>query len=212
MAPPSQELEPPAIPERFRSPERQALAKAIERHREAAEALAQIDKAKQQNNESRRAAFWTIENFEATIEEAKTNTAEHLISGGAAPKSIKQVRADLQDAQDAMEVAKITGLALDKKAGETTMRLGLARMSVDDALRKVMATSPAVVALFDEYAAAKRRQKGLRQLLGIFSDVPEGHKYWDHITDDAEDFSTSISAWKASIAALQSDPDAALPI
>ena len=194
-----------------RSPERQALAEAIESHREAAEVLADVENAKTKNDESRRAAFWTIENFDAVIEEAKTNAAEHLIGSGAAPKSIKQVRADRQDADDTMETCKLTAIALDKKAGRARMSLDLARCRVEDASRRVIATSPAVVAMFDEYAALKRRQAGLRKLLSVFSSaVPDPHKHWDNITDDADDLGAAAQ-WRASIAALQFDPDAALP-
>ena len=107
-----------------RSPARMALADAIANH-DATVALVDADKRALANTEqSVHACHREIERATVAIEDAKKATARHATAvamGGAGPTptSVKQARADLQDAEDALEAALSSAAELRSQRAST---------------------------------------------------------------------------------------------
>jgi hypothetical protein len=202
-----------------RSPEREALAVAIDRHRDLSQQLTATKKALDDGWQFRSAARSRIEQAEAAIEEAKTNTAKFLTDTalgvpGDAPMTVRAARDALEDAKNELEALLTVEAALKKQQAELTGQL--AWVHVDEAYRQVVCSHPGVLAVFARYKSLQRELAGHRLLVEALSRagaVPDEHKNWHYIHDpnDAEDVSALIAVWQASLTSLRTDPDAELP-
>ena len=109
-----------SAPTSARSPERQALAAAIERVHEVTAKRTAPHAALQQAERSVWDANAAVERAEAAITESKEAQAQHLIevasgNAGDPPKSTRQARNDLQDAEDARDACRAARDALQRQ-------------------------------------------------------------------------------------------------
>ena len=203
-----------------RSPERDALSDAIERHREITEQFAGIRKARRET-EGRLygpgSAANRVEIAAKAVEVAKTAAAEHAINvalgkGAVPPISAKAARLALEEATDELETVKATSAALEAREREADGELHRAKRDIDEAVRAVIKASPAVRAVFREYAVAKRK---VANLLAMRRFITERLNAAPDDLEDAEDEPGDVGArianWEAAVAALRIDADAPLP-
>jgi hypothetical protein len=219
-----------------RSPERERLAEAIERHADAVRMLDANKAAQESTQQTRRQAQEAVERSVAMIEEAKTNAATHLTAqamgtAGEAPLSVKAARDNAVAAQDALEAALSAGAALVEQAKVAERELQYAAADLDKAVREVVRaeTGAAVSELLKQ---AEALQSGL-----VNRRVVLRHLLHNEIIDEAaapavksflknrdmpgtfgnveyQDWNhhPATDAWKNAHAALRQDADAALPI
>jgi 3-dehydroquinate synthetase len=219
-----------------RTPEREQLAEAIERHVEAQRQLAANESAQAATQEAIYAARHAVEQTAAAIEEAKKNAATHLTAvamgtAGAAPLSLKQTRLAAQDAEDALEAAKSANAALEEQHKAAERELQYASLDLDKCVRDVirLETGAAVSELLKQAETAQadliNRRVVLRHLLHA-DQVAEADKqavasflrnnalpgtFGDvEYTDWGRH--PACEPWRHSALALRKDADAALPI
>jgi|SRR5665213_1207040 len=126
-----------------RSPEREALAEAIERHDAAVRMLAANESAQAATQEAIYAARHAVEQTAAAIEVAGENVATHLTAvamgtAGVAPLSVKQTRLTAQDAEDALETTKSANAALVEQHKAAERELQYASDDLDKCVRAVV--------------------------------------------------------------------------
>jgi len=219
-----------------RTPERIALAEAIERHTAAVRILDANKAAQELTTQTRRQAQDAVERSVAMIEEAKTNAATHLTAqamgtAGEAPLSVKAARDNAVAAQDALEAALSAGAALVEQAKVAERELQYAAADLDKAVREVVRaeTGAAVSELLKQ---AEALQSGL-----VNRRVVLRHLLHNEIIDEAaapavksflknrdmpgtfgnveyQDWNhhPATDAWKRSREALRQNADAELPI
>ena len=117
-----------------RTPEREALAAAQERHAAAVDQLAAVRVAIERTEQARRDAKENIAKAEAAVETAKTDAAVHLTAvalgnAGPAPLSVKAARDNVVVAQDALDAAISAGGALAGQEKEAERELMFADMA-----------------------------------------------------------------------------------
>lgn len=198
-----------------RTPEREALAEAVERHAEIVRRLAAIEAAQQTARSEHYAASAAADAAPAAIERAKGDVARHLTdvamgTAGPAPKSVQHFRAKAQEAQDARDAAQSARDALAEQHRAEADSLVVARLNLDSRIKAVIAAEAPVEKLVANYRAAHRefatRQRVLEWLEGrgaIPRDV-----FWRR---DRGDLLDGAAPWEAAVTALATDPDAPLP-
>jgi hypothetical protein len=193
-------------------PEREALASAIERHRDAAA-----------EHERTEAAFHQLEDrffvvlqpaLRAALDqlhETKRLHPQRLVAsalgepppddGGlsvyAAEKALSEAERAVDDAREARKL--IAQEAEAKRATEA-----IARQAVDRCVTEVLAASPEVEALRDEYVVLRQRFSaviGALRAAGV-------HGLWPLALDET---AFANSEWEAALRLLREDADASLP-
>jgi chromosome segregation ATPase len=199
-----------------RSAVREALAAAIERHERAKRELAATEEALDTCRGTARDAESALERAAAAIEEAKANAARHLTDtalgrAGEAPVSIRQARANYQNAQDDYDSAIAAKGALAAKLKEAESELYWAQTKLNEGVAAAVKTDPAIRKLVVDGMAAHQElanhfaasawlsSKGL-----IPDDLKDWHKRPPAINPDT-------SALEAFVNALAGDADASLP-
>jgi DNA repair exonuclease SbcCD ATPase subunit len=199
-----------------RSPERDALAAAIERHSAAARLISAIEAAQPAAKEAVYAAQDAAEAASATIAEAQANAALHLASvalgtAGAAPLSVKDARAAAQDAQDAYDAARAARAALEEQHRAATGELQTARYQIESRIRDVIKSEANIEKLLADFVATHRELVSRRRALewlDFRNAVPKGIAWrsegsWPDLP--------GATTWKSAATALEADPDAPLP-
>jgi hypothetical protein len=201
-----------------RSPARIALAAAIERHATGTRELAANEQAQLKAETAKGEAADAVERARRALEEAKSNAARHLTrtmmgDAGAPPVSIKDARAALTDATDSLEVAGEAFDALVKQRPSLGQEVSFAQFGLRDKLRDLVRSDLAVKELVERYTELHRRAVDVRRALEWLdrnSMIADEFKGW-HVEREWPDLQVAVS-WRAAIAALESNPDTALPI
>ena len=200
------------------SPERAELAAAITQHRALSERLAAAVAA---GDWTKKVALKeNVERAKAAFEKSKTDSAKHLTNrmlgeredAEDAPISIQDARAALAAAQDELEIWEMSSKSLQVEVKRLREDVTTAKNEVETAIIRLVEGSPEAHAVFEAYNQLQRQLAGHRKIMSALSlYAPLG---WDviHNPDDAEDTSATIAAWQASIAALQTDASAPLPL
>ncbi len=199
-----------------RSPERAALAAAIDRHNAATRYLAANETAQQRTFQTIRDARRAVEAATAAIDEAKANAARHLTdtamgTAGNAPLTVKDARAKVQDAEDALEAAICAQSALVEQQKAAESDLQYARMALDYRVRDVVKAEANAGALVSDYVALHRdlvNRRRVLEFLNLRDTIPKGLSWqgegnWPDLPGAAP--------WRNAVTALESDPDAPLP-
>jgi chromosome segregation ATPase len=204
-----------------RSPERIALAAAIDRH---AAALADFAATEKALSETRARIYHAdgareaIEKARAAIEEAKTNAADHLTSlalgtAGDAPISVEDARAALRAAEDKLVALEATETALAARLKSCESALYFKRDHLNKGLQDVVKSETGVRKLLSEFAALKREineRSDVLRWLHSKSLIPDEFKGWgnEKIYNDLRD---GTAPWKDAFDRLSIDADAPLP-
>jgi hypothetical protein len=194
-----------------RTAERQRLADAVGRHRNAVEALDRVTAAlgrleREYYDETVPAAVAA----KAALEEARQAAPAALVSRylgdgdpGDAP-SVTEAERRLAEAEREIAEARTARGMLADEAQRAQAAVDLARMALDGAIKAVVSASPELSALRAEFERARKR---MSVLIGALAGagVTTSRVAW---TDDAF---VPPAEWTAAVAALRDDPDAVLP-
>jgi chromosome segregation ATPase len=220
-----------------RSPERGALAEAIERH---AAATAQLARLKMALEASEGALYGdggatrAVDRAEEQLKEAKANEPRHLaaVALGEATDDADPIRAAeraLTEAQAQLDRARKTRDALTAEASDATSELDQAKRKIDDAIRDVFASEAgaAISSTLCE-AAALQEQLGAKRLVlsflreACFETWPPNDQLkpienflfappYPLEASSATRAHPSLAPWRLAQEALRTDADAPLP-
>jgi hypothetical protein len=137
------------------SPDRAALAAAIDAWRTAQDEVAAITRAVDVARTAHSDARTKLDEAEAAVDAAKTAMADHLTdtamgTHNAPPRTIKQSRTALIDAEDDADVAKAALDALKARLDTAQQHLANCTIDREQALRAMLKASPEVAALLAE--------------------------------------------------------------
>jgi hypothetical protein len=211
-----------------RTPQREALAAAQLRHSAAVDRLAAIQAARERTAQTQRGARDAIKAATAGVEQAKLDAASALAGGTPGGQSVKEARAALQDAEDALEAsveASGTLVASEKEAGD---ELQYARMALDEKLRDVVRSEANVAQLLKEAEAVQvdlvsrrvvlrhlfnsgfvaEQETDLRDFLLFKYQLPTGRGQVEYENFDAH---PAADPWRQALQELRENADAPLP-
>jgi hypothetical protein len=208
---------PPAL---VASPERARLREVIQRHNEAVAALGQLQSARERAPDP--FGFHdAIEAAEEAVALAQSNEPARLVdalidgtdvSAGASP--VADAEAALRSLESERQRAVDIRSLLDEREREARRRIEWVQSNLRAAVADVLKSSAEVERLFAEHDAAQRRVAEIVHCIRSLplAAIPETRRLWNAIRTDGEYPSApSAAAWRSAVAALQTDPDAALP-
>jgi len=221
-----------------RSPEREALAEAIERRDAIAAHLARLNAALEQSEGSLYGdggVMRAVERAETQLEEAKANESRHLaaVATGEASENANPIKAAelaLTEAQAKLDHMRKTRDALTAEANDASSELDHAKRKIDDAVRNVMHSEAGDI--IDQTlgeAAALQEQLGAKRLVLSFlreacfetwppSDETKPIRQFLEARPYPLEASSgtrahpSLTPWRLAQEALRADADAALPV
>jgi hypothetical protein len=198
-----------------RTPEREGLAEVIARRTALRADLAELNEAAGRAFDMRVAARRALAAAEAGLAEAKRAESANLVRSFIECDDAAMVR--VQKANDAIEKAAAElahaqkiGDAIDGEIRDLRSRDEMAKLSLNDAVRKVIATDPATRALLAEFKKQLRDLTGLRRAIEfIESSLPPDLRSWRSAEPWPE--LPGDAPWRAALAALEHEADASLP-
>jgi hypothetical protein len=207
-----------------RSPERVALAAAIEKHSSAVRELDAANKAYRQVQEQiyhgDDTAEVLVEKARAAVETAKENAVNHLTNTmlgevGDVPLSVETARAALREAEDKLRALLETKPILVSRLENCERKTAIAKRALDEAIRDVVRSEPGIKNLLAKYEAAKVEFERLRLDLFWFwrkDLMPEKPREWGCIEPlQIDPGSAGPAPWRDAIELLAIDADALLP-
>ena len=126
-----------------RSPARERLAAAVDRHKSAVELLSRIKTAHELAEETAYVASDKLTAAEAALAEATANEVDHLVSialGSAdvAPSPSKTASDAVERAKNDLSIARATRAALEARQTVTAGEIEKSRYALDDAVKAVL--------------------------------------------------------------------------
>lgn len=185
-----------------RSPERERLRQAIERRDGAAEALAELEAALRQIDGRILDAREAVTKANAAVEDTVAEAGRQAAAGKPVP-SARAARQRAEDARDALTALLAGRDELKSRLPSARNSEAIARITVGDRVRDLVAAEPAVKKLLaaaeEAWAVAVDRGRAAALLDNNFalpgwSDTPHGER------------EAAVRAW---LAALETEPDAA---
>ena len=196
---------------------RAALVTALRRQRAAEETAANHEKA----IDAARDTLWetsrSIEAAEADLEKATADAAGHAIAvvtgtAGAAPRTPREVRADIQDLKDAHEATGGVLKALQDRRDTVQSEALWAADAVKEAIVHVVSVAPETSALMAAYAKAHADWLYLQGALDVLRRAGLAPKEYDNYRAPAPSATNPLAgAWADAVAALRVDPATKLP-
>jgi chromosome segregation ATPase len=195
-----------------RTAEREELAAAIDRRKEAADRLARIKSAAEVLFVAD--ALETVEKAEEVVAKARKFEARRAVAeliGDQALPGLSLERADwmLEEAREELDRAKRAREAIDSQQRDAELALDWAENLVREAANRVVQADEASKTLVALYLEARReveRLEGSIQLLTARGCVPRYVTAIQPHTQPKPDH-----PWRSAFDALERDPDAALP-
>lgn len=217
-----------ATPPPGRSPERVALADAVEQSRAATARRTALTSALVAADTAVRKAAAQVEDAEADVEKSKADAADHLLAvasgrAGDAPRTTRAARDKLQDAQDELDAHRSARDELRRQTAEPDpapfYQLGVtaaidavlkaeaaqqARAVVDQA-NKARAELVRSVLLVQFLDARNLVDRNSLNGLTLLSQYPLSDNY-------ERDRTAATARWRETVEALANDPDAVLDL
>jgi hypothetical protein len=200
-----------------RTPERVAVAAAIDRHNKAVREVEAANSAFEAVRWGRVNGEEAVERAAAAVEEAKANAAQYLTdialgTAGTAPLSIKDARAAHQAAIDDYEAAVAARIAVEKHRQGAALTLSLARLHLDECIRAVVKAEPAVrdaiavyIRIKSDLANRWRTIAWLEKNMMVPPDLKNRGANINLVPSDQNG-----AEWEGFVKALETDPDAVL--
>lgn len=197
-----------------RSPEREKLAQAIERHVAATAELAKIANAKSRATRPYEISE-RIREAEKALEDAKAAEPARLVGAllegddgeqGTKDSPIIAAHALVRELRQAEDRAESVLALLSRHEEEAKTELSWALQHRDEALRAAVMADPALQALRDRAATARRELVTYEQCL-IAAGASDTTWLYSLKEVDAE----RIDEWRVKVFAMTTDPDAPLP-
>jgi hypothetical protein len=210
--------EPPPPP--LESGERLALAAAIEHRNAVQRELDATLRALDELQESRFAggARKAVEAAREAVETAKANaaafvTATILGTAGEPPMTVKEARAALEEAEDNLETQRTVEAGLKAKKEAEEQALYFAKSRVKDKIQSVVGADPSLRKLLVEFEEMRRAVAQRERLLGSLSlMIPHEFRFWQGTRQYRDnELQDETPPWRAALAELEHDSDAALP-
>jgi hypothetical protein len=134
-------------------------------------------------------------------------------TAGDPPMSVQAARAALQDAEDALEVQNSVETSLEAMRPTLETSLSLARMTVKDKIAAVVAADPGLRKLLVDYEEMKRLIAQRAELFNsLWFYIPTEHRHWQSTRQyRSNELQDESGPWRAALAELEHDSDAALP-
>lgn len=199
-----------------RSPEREALAEAIDR-RDAAQAhLPRLQAAIENTVQLLHDAMDALDGAEQELKKAKASESRHLsaVALGEVTEDMSQIKIAeraVADAQARCDTARHTRIALEQEARATEAEIEKARLyAVEPAIREVIKSEAPVEKLLADFAAVRRDYVMRRRVLEWLASNGE-IKLPSGINDEPHEWTAAREPWDAAVSALATDPDAPLP-
>ena len=214
MAHPARKL---ALAPAARSPERVALANAVDRYNAAARALEINAKAREKSSEAIYDARAAVVMANAALEQAKVNAADMLAGVLRRPPrlTVKNARAELEAAEDTLAAVTLAETTLEQKHGAAEQAAMFAKMALDHRRRNVVQNDESTRKLLAAFERSHRETVGLRNALRFLDGkdlLPPDAKLWACERDDWPEQVASASRIKAWVASLETNPDAEAPL
>jgi hypothetical protein len=211
--------EPPPPP---RSAERQALAEAVERHREASERLQRLRAALGQARRDSTDRFIAAESAERELTEAKRREPHRRAAellGEVAPSGVSLAEAQLAltEARAAYDETKDVAGVLEAEIGGiggAEFRVSHTQSAVERALGAVIAADPAIAWLTEAFDAARAEVAALSAVLKFIGlvQLPDHLQSWFAENRPLPPRSPLVPAWRDAIdALLRGEVDTPLP-
>ena len=216
-----------------RSPERVALAAAIEKRGAAVRECEALQQALRETNARIRddddGATAAIEKAKEAVESAKSNVVSYLIEGalgktGNEPISIRQACISLQTAEDHLKALEEVRTALTACAEAAERERARAQKQVERAIFEIVRSDPGVLKLVTDFEVHRRqlveRQRVLSWIISWLhtkmitpKELPEEFERTQYVRTDNDIPNRDILAedWKDALDRLAIDADAPLP-
>jgi uncharacterized protein YPO0396 len=206
-----------------RSPERVALAAAIDRHNSAVTNLAATTKAIADAGSGRIAAEQLVVAAKETVEAAKRNAVTHLTARmlgevNDAPTSVRDARDALRSAEDEYAASREVETALQSRLKDCEENIYWAKRKLTDAICDVVKSEPGIRALLTRFSKLRHELAQLHLDLTWFAGqfmIPDEFKHWESIetmiVPDPNDLSERTMPWAAALSELASNSEAPLP-
>jgi predicted KAP-like P-loop ATPase len=205
---------------RERTPEREALAEAIQKRDKAQQRVDAINTALEQIESDVRVSQNAVEDSMAAIATAKSAHAKYLTEralGRATtrPRTVAEHRADHEAAKIALADARDSEEELQADLNAAQNVLELAKSTVMNALVAVVSSSPEVLALVNRYQNAAREAKRAAAALDRLKAggprfLPKAVSRWREEIEE-QYFEDLAEEWRTAVNALHTNADAALP-
>lgn len=198
-----------------RSPERQKLAAAIERHAAAERQIAALRDARERAFDRFRELNAAAEKAREALEQAIADEGRHLaaeLMGEAddAPLTVRDATLALDSATAALDRLRRTREALEEQEKEAAKELEFAALPLRERVRDVVRADPAVRKLAAELTAARDRYRDLLRAADWLGDMlPDDLQACRNVNAPAD--LPTLPLWQAAVKALETDPDAVLP-
>ncbi|HLY44339.1 MAG TPA: hypothetical protein VKQ73_02065 [Stellaceae bacterium] len=203
-----------------RSPEREALAAAIERLAEARRELNRIAEARERAQRVGKIEV-RLDELQAELVTAKAAEPERLVDAllgeeSTGPSPVAEIERSLRAAAAELEQARAVRAILTEREGAARRSIADAEIELKAARGAVLRSDPAVRALFAELDEAKRRHAELERCcraIGVLG-VPPAHAASDAVflVDDYHVAKLpAVAEWQGAVAQLLIDPDVGLP-
>lgn len=202
-----------------RSPEREALHRALAARDDAQRRVTAIRQAQEQALSQARTARDTLERAEAGVQVAKTQAARHLVDSalgkaGPTPVTLREARQAVQDARDDVEAAEAAQADLEQQLKAAESKFNLARVVFDRAYREALSADPAVNSLLDEKEALTAKLLDIDAALCILAGAG-GVPHAGVVTLEVQNHvkvCELAQQWRTAIDALEQDADAVMPV
>jgi hypothetical protein len=210
-----------------RSPERQALSRAIEHHADAIFQHERVTDALSKIDEHVFDLQPAVRRAREVVDQALRLAPELLVARtlGEPPDpdqpTVADAEAALKEADRALIDARSARTMLRDELRDREYQVEQAKRALDAAVKAVVASDPAKLAVMREYFASGRRALRLARIIRTFGDIAVG------VSDDESGLHFRVGdrsalgnmgimyrpepAWTAALAALREDPDAELP-
>jgi len=178
-----------------RSPEREALAIAIENHTALKQSIAENVVNARNTEEVRWASHRAFDLATKALETAAEGDA-HALAQGQPGGAVKAARMQVQDAADTLDAAKAAEKMLVEQKAELQQRLGISASSVNQAIEAVVNNAPEVRALIERFSATQLAyhdaHEGMRALATVLpsptngaawaaTGLPREARFWDNV-------------------------------
>lgn len=165
------------LAEEERSPEREALAEAIESYNVDKAAIAAVESAIDFAKGEIRSARAAVEEAEAALEACKSERAQNLVSRAkgesrTVAKTSREARAELQVAQDELEAAIEAEAALHVQLKQARRNLSFSEPGLRNRVHEVIKTDPATHAYLKLFAQVEREYS---TMLAFINGLPLFH-------------------------------------
>lgn len=207
-----------------RSPEREALAAAIERHAHAVRNLDATTRAIDDASTVTTAANQLAAVAAEAVETAKQNAVTHVTARmmgevNEAPISVRDARELLQSADDDATTARDVEAGLRSSLKAREEEVYWAKRKLTDAIRAVVVSEPGIRSLIRKFKELQddleARRGDLRWLDSQFL-IPDDLRFWEAAEMHVEPLRGSLpegaAPWAAALEELASNSEAPLPI